>query len=199
MLEEEQKTVETTETTVTTDNKPQKKSHKKAIIITSVVAAGAVAVGAGVPAILSMKKGAEQQYLKENPTKYLAHSVTNYFNEQEKNNNAYNFAKNIYKAGGIKFNYNAQGTEVSAVAGYDSENQQVYLDASGKMSVMGSEQNASLKSYLDKESFNVDYDILGSKGSYFVDLKNLKSDFDSSVFNDKNSSLYNEQFAQMSK
>ena len=128
MLEEEQKTVETTETTVTTDNKPQKKSHKKAIIITSVVAAGAVAVGAGVPAILSMKKGAEQQYLKENPTKYLAHSVTNYFNEQEKNNGAYNFAKNIYKTGGIKFNYNAQGTEVSAVAGYDSQNRQVYID-----------------------------------------------------------------------
>ena len=197
MLEEEQKTVETTETTVTTDNKPQKKSHKKAIVITSVVAAGAVAVGAGVPAILSMKKGAEQQYLKENPTKYLAHSVTNYFNEQEKNNGAYNFAKNIYKAGGIKFNYNAQGTEVSAVAGYDSQNRQVYIDASGKMTIMGSEQNAALKSYLDKESFNVDYDFLGSKGSYFVDLKNLKSDFDGSVFNDKNSSLYNEQFAQM--
>ena len=197
MLEEEQKTVETTETTVTTDNKPQKKYHKKAIVITSVVAAGAVAVGAGVPAILSMKKGAEQQYLKENPTKYLAHSVTNYFNEQEKNNGAYNFAKNIYKTGGIKFNYNAQGTEVSAVAGYDSQNRQVYIDASGKMTIMGSEQNAALKSYLDKESFNVDYDFLGSKGSYFVDLKNLKSDFEGSVFNDKNSSLYNEQFAQM--
>ena len=173
MLEEEQKTVETTETTVTTDDKPQKKSHKKAIVITSVVAAGAVAVGAGVPAILSMKKGAEQQYLKENPTKYLAHSVTNYFNEQEKNNGAYNFAKNIYKTGGIKFNYNAQGTEVSAVAGYDSQNRQVYIDASGKMTIMGSEQNAALKSYLDKESFNVDYDFLGSKGSYFVDLKRL--------------------------
>ena len=106
MVEEEKTTMESTETA-------PKKSHKKAIIITSVVAAGAVAVGASVPAILSMKKGAEQQYLKENPTKYLANSVVKYFDEQEKDNGAYNFAKNIYKAGGIKFNYNMQGTEIS--------------------------------------------------------------------------------------
>lgn len=190
MVEEEKTTMESTETA-------PKKSHKKAIIITSVVAAGAVAVGASVPAILSMKKGAEQQYLKENPTKYLANSVVKYFDEQEKDNGAYNFAKNIYKAGGIKFNYNMQGTEISAVAGYDSDKKQAYIDASGKITVMGSEQNASIKSYVDSDSFNLDYDAMGSKGSYFVDLKNLKTDFEGSVFADKNSPLYSEQFEQM--
>ena len=199
MVDEEKNIMneEITEPSVVSDLQPKKKSHKKAIIITSVVAAGAVAVGAGVPAILSMKKGAEQQYLKENPTKYLANSVTKYFDEQEKDNGAYNFAKGIYKAGGLKFTYNAQGTEVSAVAGYDSDKKQAYIDASGKMSVMGTEQNASIKSYVDSDSFNIDYDAMGSKGSYFIDLKNLKNDFEGSVFADKNSALYSEQFEQM--
>ena len=177
------------------EGKPAKKSHKKAVIITSVAVAGAVAVG--VPVFLAVRNGTEKQYLKNNPTKYLVGSVTKYFDVNEKDNGVYNFAKSIYKTGGLKFNYNADGTEISAYAGYDSDKKQAYIDASGKMKIMGLEQSASVKSYIDVNSFNVDYDAMGSKGSYFIDFTNLKKDFEGSVFADKNSSLYNEQLEQI--
>ena len=179
----------------TTAVKPQKKSHKKAIIITSVAVAGAVAVG--VPVFLAVRNNAEKQYIKDNPTKYLAGSVTRYLDYAEKDNGAYNFAKGIYKSGGLKFNFNDQSTDISVYAGYDSDKKQVYLDASGKASISGSEQNINLKSYVDTDSFNIDYDYMDTKGSYFIDFQNLKSDFEGSVFADKDSTLYNAEFEKM--
>ena len=185
----------TQSTAETTAFKPQKKSHKKAIIITSVAVAGAVAVG--VPVFLAVRNNAEKQYIKDNPTKYLADSVTRYLDYAEKDNGAYNFAKGIYKSGGLKFTFNDQSTDISAYAGYDSDKKQVYLDASGKISILGSEQNINLKSYVDTDSFNIDYDYMDTKGSYFIDFQNLKSDFAGSVFADKDSSLYNAEFEKM--
>ncbi len=185
--------IPTTETGM--NPQPVKKSHKKAVIITSVAVAGAVAVG--VPTFFIVKNNLGQQELKNNPTRYLAASVQRYVGEKEKDNDMFHLFQKITKTGSIKVTVNNEYVDGSALVGYDADKKQLYADISGQAKGGMETQSGSLKAYTDSDSLNVNYEMGENKGSYFVDLSNIKNDFEGSIFGDKNSSLYNEQIEQM--